>query len=554
MNRIYCLIFSLLVLFIVGYYPFDYELLFRVYSENAYYFIFFTVLIWSQLIFQNFNKLKIKSFFCKHKLALFISFFFIVFMFVSFSPNNKLLSDEINYTNFAKSMYEDHTVYNVCEEYSAFPDLKIRLSVNLGDKELLFPFFIYILHVFLGYSYNNVFILNFILSVLVLFSFYYFIYMHYGKKYGILSIFIVSSFPIFVHNVTSPSIEIANLFFILLIIILSYKLYITKQTFIAEINLYTCLLYINLKYNNIYILLVCLAYTIYILKKEIRLLSYRIYILLPLFIMPKLWLNTLLDFQENLNQQKIIFLYNNIKNMLSIIFGINDQHGWMIFPTFILLLMPLILIYKIINSKKNSNINKLNYYIYLFAISVIIFIESNFHKQLSLNYISRNCFVLLPFIIYAIIFSCKFLTTHTPFDAKKITIFILFIIIYNWSYGIRDKYIEKETIFFKINQILKYLKKQIPIKYEYLLVSPFPEYFIPHKYDSISIKRFNELSQKFIKHRKRNKGDQILIIQEIEQENIMSDSALSSEIQIQRIFETSISDTKAIRLSLVELR
>lgn len=560
MNKLYCLLIFLIILFVFGYLLFDYETLYNIYATKAYFFPFISVMVWVQMIFQAYEPSRFKSFIVRHKVALILSTLIISSIYISFKPQAKILIDELHYANVAKCMYEDHTVYNVYEEESKYPEIKQRIASDLGGRTLIYPFFVSIFHTFLRCNYYNHYIMNFIVSVLCLFILYYFIYMIYGKKYGILAIMVCMTFPIFTQYATSSSLEIFNLLFFILLILFGYKLCLHKDTQIAEFLLYTCLLYINIKQNNIYILLFMICFIAWILKNNVKELGYRTAIL-PIFLIPYFWMNSLLN---EISEQNIIntpdLMISNIKNAFILLSGINNEYGWMLCPAVLFLIIPIIIIWNYIKNYKATTVNNIcnplkKYLYYIIGLYAVVLIDGflSFKQVMNPNYISRACFILIPVLSFIVIYIYKFFVENTSIDKKMLAIFTALLMLYNLSYGVTGKGIEKEFSFKEIRKVLRFLEEKYPYKDEYLLVSPFPGFFVPYGYDSISIKSFNEFYEPVIAKKKRNKGTNIIIIQELQQGQILPNSVLEPEQKIASIFENSIIENRTVRLSVVDL-
>ena len=169
------------------------------------------------------------------------------------------------------------------------------------------------------------------------------------------------------------------------------------------------------------------------------------------------------------------------------------------------------------------------------------------------NYISRACFILIPVLSFIVIYIYKFFVENTSIDKKMLAIFTALLMLYNLSYGVTGKGIEKEFSFKEIKKVLRFLKEKYPYKDEYLLVSPFPGFFVPYGYDSISIKSFNEFYEPVIAKKKRNKGTNIIIIQELQEGNILPNSILQPEQRTILVYENSIIDGRTVRISIVNL-
>ena len=559
MNKLYCLLTSLIVLFVFGYLLFDYETLYDIYATKAYFFPFISVMIWVQMIFQAYEHKRFKNFLICHKIALILSILIITSIYITFKPQAKILIDELHYANIAKCMYEDHTVYNVYEEESKYPEIKQRIASDLGGRTLVYPFFVSIFHTFLRCNYYNHYIMNFMVSVLCLFIIYYFIYMIYGKKYGILAIMVCMTFPIFTQYATSSSLEIFNLLFFILLILFGYKLCFHKDAQIAEFLLYTCLLYINIKQNNIYILLFMICFIAWILKDKVKELSFRTAIL-PIFLIPYFWMNSLLNeiSEQNITNTTDLMIYN-IKNAFILLSGTNNEYGWMSCPVVLFLILPIIIVcyfikkHKITYSNTTTSLKEYLYYIIgLYAVVLIVEFLS-FKQIMNPNYISRACFILIPVLSFIVIYIYKFFVENTSIDKKMLAIFTALLMLYNLSYGVTGKGIEKEFSFKEIKKVLRFLKEKYPYKDEYLLVSPFPGFFVPYGYDSISIKSFNEFYEPVIAKKKRNKGTNIIIIQELQEGNILPNSILQPEQRTILVYENSIIDGRTVRISIVNL-
>jgi hypothetical protein len=248
MRKIILLIFIICASFLVGILtPKHYISTF--FEDLGYYFILVSFILWATYLFRLYFK-KIKDIFLKHYQALLLSILLLVFIFCIAPPKFKVLSDETNLIGVSMTMYQSKKASLPLKGFN-LEYKKPEYNSVIDKRPLLFPLLVSFVHSVRGYSAFNGFVVNFIAGVGVLFIFYLFIYTHFSRIYGLLSILMFASFPGFVTWVTSSGFETLNLFFIIFTIFLFNKVITTRSIQHAELLFLTLLLVSQSRYESI---------------------------------------------------------------------------------------------------------------------------------------------------------------------------------------------------------------------------------------------------------------------------------------------------------------
>ena len=226
---------------------------------TSYYVIFALVFIWAVALINacRHKKAEIINFFKLHVRPIFLTFLLAFSIFLSVPHYHRVLSDETNLLGVARTMTYEKRVENLTEGYWYYE--RFNPIGRVDDKRpLLFPFFIQIFHVFLGYKPANVFLLNFFSFWGLLFSLYLILRPYLTEILAYAGLMLVAAQPMISLIATSGCFEIFNLFF-LAISILSFRWFLKARSSESFFVLYLNLMMLSqIRYESV-VLFVCVV-------------------------------------------------------------------------------------------------------------------------------------------------------------------------------------------------------------------------------------------------------------------------------------------------------
>jgi len=195
----------------------DHSWMQKAFTYSTYYIIFALTVIWliSLINLCRNRQFNLLVFVRQHWKGLLASFLLASIIFISVPKYFRVLSDETNLLSVSKSMTYYKNVENITEGRWYYEVFWPTPTTGIEKRPFLFPFFTSLLHVFLGYRVENVFILNFFAFWVMLFLLYIATFYSLGALGAISALILVGAQPIIALSATSGSFEIFNFLFII---------------------------------------------------------------------------------------------------------------------------------------------------------------------------------------------------------------------------------------------------------------------------------------------------------------------------------------------------
>lgn len=488
----------------LSYFAFPKEQIQNYYINSAYFFIFIIFGIWVYKVWKVLPSYsQIYKFIKSNKIAILLSIFITILIFVRFKSEIRILADETNLLSISKSMTKySYNILNIKSEitknYTSIPT-----SSEINKRPLLFPFMLSILHFLLGYSYINAFILNGICIFCILFCLFYLISTYFNKSYGYISILLLSSYPIIVVCVTSAGFEIFNLCWSLFLIISIRNFFIKKSAIHAELAIYTSLLFAQTRYEGSIIIPVVIFFIWKYLKKdEFNKLSF-IFSIFPLFCISLVWLNQItynqhFELESNSAIYSISYFMPNLLSSIKFFLGLEKQYGMIEILSIISLSVIVIQIIKIKQTYHYLINNKFLIFILLFYILHLLtrfcFIGGDIAKSVIFY---RLAIIFIPIFIVITIYYLYNIEHKYNLNKNWFLIITIFLIMFSWSnFRISDHlYLHfMRNYLHTLNQLTE---RYFTNKTNYILISPLSNFLIPLNYNSIEPNYFNFYKNSF---------------------------------------------------------
>jgi hypothetical protein len=235
----------------------DREMMFTLFSKLSYYLVFLLVIVW---VIQTVMLLKtlnfsmvglLKNYWPGFLAALVLT----TLVFISVKVGFKTLSDETNLLSVSRSMAANKTVYNTTMAKFYYDNLN-PITNGMENRPFVFPFLVHLLHVFTGFRYQNVFVLNFIVMFLFLSGVYIAVRKFLDPLSGIAAMFLVLSCPVFTTFGTSGGYGLLNCAVFFLVMAAAYHFIKSPSSCSFAFLFATLLVFANIRYESIVLLLI----------------------------------------------------------------------------------------------------------------------------------------------------------------------------------------------------------------------------------------------------------------------------------------------------------
>jgi dolichyl-phosphate-mannose-protein mannosyltransferase len=561
-QRILLLILSILTTLALGLFiPFKW--LDPVLHYSGYYFILFAFFLWVFLILK-ISCDEFRSLLKSHYPAILLSLGLMCLVFYSHPPRFKILADEANLVGVSMAMYEDKTISLPIEglmlDYTVF-----NPSHKLDKRPLLFPFLISLTHSLLGYSPYNGYVVNFILGISILFIVYLLISFYFSKFYGILGIFILSSYPIFIIWVTSSGFDILNLFFILfLLLILCYFLQNPNHDY-AELFFLSIVLLAQCRYESLFFFLVLIFFLPNLINDKL-VFQYRfITFISPLLLLPLIWQRRL--FSATYEPVRIghqLFesadqLFNcghlaaNLSKNIFVLSGMDSRFGFLPLITILAILGSYLLLkrYVLEFSSVDKRIKLFSFVGVFFILSLFVIHSLYFWGDYTSPISNRFALIFPPFLIIAALFF-MYQLFKKPSKYTKVVIILLACVqlLYYRPVAAKQWLLQGLSLTHEYNKITSYLYSSYDMKSDnLLLISDLPNLYLIHDVGSISFDQANDNLDK-INFLLQTYYDQVIVFQRcaLQDDKPEKKNTLRKNFQLNQVGRINISSEFFIRI------
>jgi hypothetical protein len=553
------LLFVIFILLLIITLP-NRERLTFLFINTTYYFLLILVLMWvyqisRYLISKSFS---FKNFFFKNYKGIISAIILTGIIGASIPSNFRTLSDETNLLATSKSMYFDKTVYNVTEGkyyYNNFNSIVKRIP----KRPLMFQFFTNIIHVILGYRYQNPFLLNLFVLFSLLLGVYLVTKNFLNEICSIAAMILTVSNPIVSICGTSAGFDLFSTFFFFLTFV-SLFIFIKeknkKSFFLLLVNL---LILINIRYESIiYFLIIMIALLLFKYLKLEYIYSRIIFVSLSLLsFLPMIWQRILSHGQYENYGKKLFGVENFNEHLLNFFKSIFDFSFSLPYANILTILAIPCVLYifyhlfiKNCSYKKSLKlVSDIQLFTILVTVSIfigmIVYLSHHFgwysHPTQSRFFLifSISC-ALLPIVVKVInpkiisskillVFACVVFVLYHPIAAEGRFINQLILTReYNWS----RKYIEEMN------------DKNI------LIISNRPGQFTALNYGAISISNAERDSKQLLRELDRGLFSNIIVLQRIKYSDKNKDE-LSKKFNLITLKTYQIKGDAYLRISKV---
>jgi hypothetical protein len=262
----------------------------ELYAGTSYYIIFLLCIVWLFQFIRFLNHLDFSLMkWVKTCLpGIMVSLILTVMVFTAVPVKFKILNDETNLLAVSQSMLYHKEAYRITMAKYYFGNLH-PVEVAVPNRPLLFPFVTHLVHSVLGYHYQNVFILNF----LIMFFFLTGVYIA-GQKttdtYSALAaVILVLTYPVFTIYGTSGGYDLFSTLFFAIVMTVLYRFLKSPNPEGFAFLWISLLMFSNIRYEScIFFFIILIASTQYIKLEYFKSHTY-VFTLTPILSLPFIW-------------------------------------------------------------------------------------------------------------------------------------------------------------------------------------------------------------------------------------------------------------------------
>ena len=490
----------------------------------SYYLILTLTLVWGWVLARAcyHEGFHISHFFRTHRRALALTLLAASFIFLSVPRHHRVLSDETVLLSVAQTMtYEkkaDYVTEGLWHHERFWPTNRIVQS-----RPILFPFFIHLLHVLLGYRVGNVYVLNYLALSGLLFSVYLILRAYLSEWWAFGACILVLSQPVISLSATSGSYEIFNCFFLALSL-LSLRWFInTRSVLSLDVLLVNLLMLANIRYESIiFLFIIVLLYVDRYISNKMWMSALIPGAVLIFSLSSLVWKVAALFNQQFFSGGQVLWrdfgLKNMGRNMNSFLNSILDLNGkncfaglldW--FGLIVLILFLFFLIFK----RKEGNADQKYFFLICLLVTFSHFILTIFYGG-GMNSHPMNGRYYFPFLILVSVMPA----VAMGLIGKKISVLnrygfllIIFFFVYYHPVAVVDQMFAKLPTTAEKIYIEKFLEKNSDKNS--LLICRAPWEYTPYNRGAVSFMSANAKKAPFLKDYSNHIYSDIFVAQDI---------------------------------------
>jgi len=533
----------------------------KIFIYGYYYIILALFGFWLiQLIhFAKYKHFSFIGFFKENAIGIITTFLLAGLCFASVPLRLKTLSDETNLLAVSQSMLINKTTYLITMGRNYFENFH-PTNFELSRRPVLFPFFTYLVHLVVGYSYKNAFVVNFFtLSALLLLA--YLLGKRLGNKAtGVAAQILLLCNPLVTTCATCGGFDLFALFFVVLsfAILWSYLTDHAPETF--AFLWMTLLMLAHIRYESFVYFFIILggmiitrSFSWNLLKKQTYL-----YILTPVFFLPIILQRLYYNWDWGQEPQTDIFsgshFMSNVYEFFKGLFGLGNPE--LLSASLLNIVGAAALVYLVIAflKKKIQLAPSMPKFLFigLLALCVNCLIVFLYYFGI-FSHPSGARFFLLPTVFLSII--PLFLHHYRPLVLNNKLLFsgsVLCFILYH-PVAIESRFINSLTLNREFDYTLSYLQKSDEKKI--LVIADRPGMYTSLEYGAVDFNYANKNAADLLRELDRHLFMDITVFQKIRHDNLVpiDSNKLDPAFKLYTIQEVQVTATEFLRISKVTL-
>ncbi|HHP7236677.1 MAG TPA: hypothetical protein ACFCUC_18755 [Desulfobacterales bacterium] len=532
----------------------------------SFYILFVLVLTWAFLMIRTYGGLALRL--RRHLPALVTALGITVLVFTISPPRFKILADETNLIGVSLMMHETRTAAVPLEGvYTDYADPDV--ATTTVKRPMLFSFLTALLHAVIGYRAENGFILNFIVSVAVLWCFYLSVTRVLPNIYAIAGLLLLAAAPVYVMCATSSGFELLNMLLVVFVFLLLLDLEASGfDASRTELLLFSLVLLAHCRYEAIAVLLVVLpALAAPLWKRGFWAeMPWRVW-LLPLFLLPVFWQRVLywgtVEFNRvalgTYQQVESAFgwrnLLANFDDNLFVLMGLNPDYGF----TPVLFALAAVGLYLWIRRKAGGRpvpvstrwaFTALGVFVLLFLI-ISSFYWGNFGIPMDI----RLSLVFLPFLCWSALYGvyCLRPDFHQRSGRRSASAVLLLLAAFHlllyWPAGALQRPLQQLSLPYEYERVRDFLQNRYPDRGYTLLITDLPNLYLVQGYSALKINNTERLRSLL---GQPNLFDRILVVQKFDRssgEVLPAYRVLPANLRLHPVGSFALTSQTGIRIS-----
>ena len=260
------------------------------YAHTSYYIVFALCIIWiiqclRILYHSNFSLAKfVRSYWVGSSLALILT----ITVFISVPVKFKVFNDETNLLAVSQSMLYHKEAYRISMGKYYYGNFH-PVEVEIPNRPLLFPFVTCMIHSILGYHYQNVFVLNFLVMFVFLSGTFVTVQRTTDTFSATAAMFLILAHPLVPIYGSSGGYDLFSTFFFCLTLLVLYDFLKSPSSEIFAFLWVSLLMFSNIRYESCIFFLIILGASLKYVKLEYFKSHAYIFSLTPILSLPFIW-------------------------------------------------------------------------------------------------------------------------------------------------------------------------------------------------------------------------------------------------------------------------
>jgi hypothetical protein len=541
----YLLGFILLATLFLGFGPISIEAKKAYFQTYSFSLVFISVVIWIwALLPRSLSKQNILP----HIPAFLIAFFLIAALSLLSPTNLRVLYDETNLLGVSQAMFEHRTFYIPTQALFHNQNTYI-INYEWGVRPLVFPFFLYLIHLVNGYAVTNVYLLNAGAGLASLFFFYLLLQRFFSKTIAIFGMALLSAYPIFALRTTSGGYEIVNLGFAIFAFYQCHHAITSEKRHHTTRLIFTLVLLAQIRYESVLFLCALGPFMIWNCIQHRHSRPNNITLLVPILLLPIAWQRILYSgddafmVRENSSMFGVSHFLTNLEHAFDFFSGTQSAYGTIPIILYLAILglftglTHFVRRWKRIPYATRVMLLSAGPTFTLLATVTLGYILGDMTRPIGL----RWGIIFLPFLIVPIVYLGHLVAASNPRFLIPLGLATAIVILFGWSGSFQNASVHG----LRLNQInqayMDFFRERDPQK-RALIVSPFSRLFVPDQRSAVTFEYANQNWQEIMGHLQNGLVEKIFICQIADAQNqaLRDDTRLTHGASLETLGELQI--------------
>jgi len=489
--------------------------------------------------------------------GLIVSAILAVIIFVSVPPALRVLNDEVNLLSVSRSMTADKTAVVIDEAIQSHGVLDVKSSY-IDKRPLLFPYLVSILHTFLGYRIENVFILNFVVLLALLSTVTIGLRRYLGSVGTVFCALLIVSHPIVSLTAASGVFDLFAATF--MVICLANLWFFLKRPSAVSFQLLwlNCILWSNIRYE-------CFVYfaVILVLLAVLRCLKWAyfrnlwLYALTPVFFIPLVLQRIITQCGTQVPEGDVMFSLRHFAQNNVVFFKNLFRFDFYLPYANIVILLAVVsflyVLYRVIRPHRPcSDKTTIVWSVILFAVLCAnwVIVSSYYHPIDDVV----TCRFYIPFCVVSSFLVALAVGRLGWFEKRPVLILLLSIFIFALYHpvAVENRMFKDRAGYRRNYEIISNYFNRLCEK-DILIIAPSPKQLIVNGFGAIGFRRANANPDVYLDRYRRRLFENIYVVQEVSfaAKTPEKDNLLTDEYQLSPVYEMHNRNDYFLRISKV---